>query len=56
MPRKMGEIMRPATRIFTLSGYFASTKAEVRKTPADAPAKNRYQAIIDPQTIDHHLT
>ena len=56
MARKMGAMMRPATRIFTLSGYFASTNAAVRNAPADAPAKNRYHAIIGPQTMVHHLT
>ena len=43
-------------RIFTLSGYLASTNADVRNAPADAPAKNRYHAIIGPQTMVHHLT
>ena len=56
IPRKIGAMIRPATRIFTLSGYFTSTKAEVRKAPADAPARNRYHAIIGPQTMVHHLT
>ena len=56
MPTKMGAMMRPATRIFTLSGYLASTNVDVRNAPADAPAKNRYHAIIGPQTMVHHLT
>ena len=37
-------------------GIFHLNESRVRKAPADAPARNRYHAIIGPQTMVHHLT